>query len=105
MSHLTLKGGDAEKDLQFKKSEITHLRLLLAWMRCEYMLDENSQAGYAQGAKELVDHGYISEEKAKTMLTQKADEIKKVPKYIRQSVKMLTKMLAEHDKKGDIVDG
>ena len=105
MSNLILSGGDTEKDLQFKRSEVNHLRLLLGWMRCEYMLDEDMQRGYADGTKWSVDNGHISQERGEQSLTKKANEIKRVPLYVRQGVKMLTKMLREHEKLGDTFDG
>jgi len=105
MSQLILSGGSTEKDLQVKKSEVNHLRLLLAWMRCEYMLDEHMQAGYAEGAKMLLDAGCITEDQARTHLARQADEIRRVPLYVRQGVKMLTRMIHEHEKCGDVVDG
>lgn len=104
MSHLILSGGDAEKDMQFKASEVNHLRGLLAWLRCEYMLDEDMQRGYAQGALECVRQGG-SQEIAEAVLAKRAAKIRAVPAYVRQAVKMLTKAVHEHDKTGDVVDG
>ena len=105
MGKLILHGGNIEKDLELKNSEVTHMRLVLAWMRCEYMLDEDMQAGYVSAAKELVEHGFTSEEEARTMLARKAEEIRHIPKYVRHGVKMLTKMLREHEKRSGVVDG
>ena len=96
--------GEHEKDIQVKKSEVNHLRLLLAWMRCEYMLDEDMQKGYAKGATEMVRLGFSTEESAREILVSKAAEIRHVPIYVRQAVKMLTAMIREHDKAGDTVD-
>jgi len=104
MGQMILSGGDTEKDLAFKKSEVTHIRLVLAWMRCQYMLDEDMQHGFADAAKFLVDVGEMTEEQARQQLARKVDEIRQVPKYVRHGVKMLTKMLREHDKRGDVVD-
>lgn len=105
MGKLVLNGGSAERNLEFKKSEVTHLRLVLAWMRCEYMLDEDMQNGFSESMKLCVDNGMVTEEKARTMLARKAGEIRYVPQYVHHGVKMLTKMLREHDKLGDMVDG
>ena len=102
---LILSGGDTEKDLQFKKSEVNHMRLLLGWMRCEYMLDEHMQAGYIKGAKSMVDIGAITEDQGMHHLAKQADEIRRVPLYVRQAVKMLSNMINEHDKNGNTVDG
>lgn len=104
MGKMVLNGGSTERDLEFKKSEVTHLRLVLAWMRCQYMLDEDMQHGFADAAKFLVDVGEMTEEQARQQLARKADEIRQVPKYVRHGVKMLTKMLREHEKRGNVVD-
>lgn len=101
---LILSGGSTERDVVFKKSEVTHLRLILAWMRCEYMLDEDIQHGFSSSVKWMLENGHITEEQARTSLARKADEIRRVPLYVRQGVKMLTRMLREHEKRGDIVD-
>lgn len=101
---LILSGGSTEKDLEFRKSEVNHLRLMLAWMRCEYMLDEDSQAGFADAARMCVEHGLTSEDEARKLLARKAEEIRHVPQYVRQAHKMLSKMLREHEKRGDVVD-
>lgn len=105
MGNLVLHGGNVEKDLEFKTSEINHMRRLLAWMRCEYMLDEHMQAGYALGTKEMLDAGHISEKQAVAHLQGCADSINRVPKYVQQAVKMLTKAVNEHDRRMGIVDG
>jgi len=105
MGKLVLSGGSTEKDLEFKRSEVNHMRLVLAWLRCEYMLDEDMQRGYASTAKELFDAGFTTEEEATTMLARKAEEIRHVPKYVRHGVKMLTKMLRDHDRLADAMDG
>ena len=105
MSKLILSGGDVEKDLAFKKSEVTHMRLVLAWLRCEYMLDEDMQKGFVSAAKCLVDAGATTQAEADAMLVRKAEEITHVPHYVRHGVKMLTRMLREHDKQAGVVDG
>ena len=103
MASFLVEGGSQEEDLKFKASEINHLRLLLAWMRCEYMLDENMQAGFAQGAIESMQYG-TSEERVREILVERAEKINHVPKYVRQAVKILTKMIREHEKKLNIID-
>lgn len=105
MGKLILHGGNIENDLELKNSEVTHMRLVLAWMRCEYMLDEHMQAGYAQGTKDCVEGGYITEDQGREHLAHQEEKIKNVPKYVRHGVKMLTKMLREHEKRSGIVDG
>lgn len=102
---MKLNGGDAENDLEFKRSEVNHLRLVLAWMRTEYMLDEDVQKGFAESAVKMVELGFSTEEKSKKILADQAAKIRHVPNYVRQGVKMLTKMLREHEKRGDVTDG
>ena len=90
---------------QFTDAEVTHMRKLLAWMRCEYMLDEDMQRGALSAVKELMDAGEITPEQAEHQIARRADQIKQVPKYVRQAVKMLTKAVREHDGvKGAVVD-
>lgn len=101
---LMLSGGDTEKDLEFRKSEVEHLRRLLAWMRTEYMLDEHMQAGYVEGLRSSLEKGFATDEQAKEIALQADARIKQVPQYVQQGIKMLTKMLREHDKRGDTVD-
>lgn len=101
---LILSGGDAEKDLEFRKSEVEHLRRLLAWMRVEYMLDEHMQSGFTNGLRNSLDAGIASEDRLRELAVEQAAKIEHVPLYVRQGIKMLTKMLREHDKRGDTVD-
>ena len=91
--------------LQLTDAEVTHLRKTLAWMRCEYMLDEEMQRGSVEAIKTLMEHGDITQEEAHNALAKRADQIRQVPKYIRHAIKMLTKAVHEHDgTKGDVVD-
>ena len=91
--------------MKLTDAEVKHLRQTLAWMRCEYMLDEDMQRGALSAVKTLMDSGDISRADAERAVAERADQIKQVPKYVRQAVKMLTKALREHDGvKGDIVD-
>ena len=85
-------------------AQVNHLRRLLAWMRCEYMLDEDMQRGYLQGAASCVAHGFSTPEQAGAMLQERADKINHVPAYVRQAVKMLTKAIKEHERATGIVD-
>lgn len=85
-------------------AQVNHLRRLLAWMRCEYMLDEDMQRGYLQGAASCVAHGFSTPEQAGAMLQERADKINHVPAYVRQAVKMLTKAINEHERAAGIVD-
>ena len=101
---MVLSGDDNVPAMPLKDSEVNHLRLMLAWMRVEYMLDENMQSGYVQGLNLCVEHGLTTPEVASEMLEAKADEIKQCPAYVQQAVKMLTKALAKHDKQSKIID-
>jgi ribosomal protein S13 len=105
VSQLILRGGDTERDCPLKPSEVNHLRLMLAWMRVEYCLDEHMQLGYKQGAEICVESGFTTEERARELLANKAAQIRHVPQYVRQGIKMLTKLLREHEKSSGIVDG
>lgn len=90
---------------QMTDAEITHLRQLLAWLRVEYMLDEDMQRGALSSVKTLFDSGDISQEEAERLVARRADQIKQVPKYIRHKIKMLTQLVREYDGvKGAIVD-
>lgn len=101
---LVLTGDENIPALPMKESEVNHLRRLLAWIRCEYMLDEHMQAGYLQGAQECVKHGHSTPERAGQLIQEKVELINKVPAYVRQAHKMLTKTLAEHDKKSGVIE-
>ena len=91
--------------LQLTDAEVNHMRRVLAWMRVEYCLDENMQRGSLEAVKQLLDSGNITQEQAEHAITRNADQIRQVPQYIRQAVKMLTKTLREHDGvEGAIVD-
>jgi hypothetical protein len=100
---MSLGGDENVLSLPLKDSEVNHLRQLLAWMRCEYSLDEDMQRGYLIGAHEAVEHGLATEDKASEIVQKKSDEINRVPAYVRQAHKMLTKALREHEKKTGIL--
>ena len=101
---MKLEGDTNVPSVDLRESEVNHLRQLLAWMRCEYMLDEAGQRGYLRGASECVERGWTTPERAGEIVQAAADKINHVPKYVRQAVKMLTKALREHEKKAGIVD-
>jgi hypothetical protein len=86
------------------EAEINHLRRVLAWMRCEYMLDEDMQRGFANAAKWMANHDPSQKDAAIRVLNEQAEKIRHVPKYVRQGVKMLTKLLRDSDKLGDVID-
>ena len=103
MTKMTLTGDANLPDMPLKESEVNHLRQLLAWMRCEYTLDEDMQRGYLQGAQDCVAHGLTTPEKASEIVQQKADEINRVPAYVRHAHKMLTKALRKHEVASGVV--
>ena len=54
---MVLTGDDNTPSIPLTEAEVNHLRRLLAWMRCEWMLDPDMQRGYLLGASELVKYG------------------------------------------------
>ena len=101
---MLLSGDDNTPGMPMTEANVNHLRRLLAWMRCEYMLDEHMQRGYLQGATSYVAHGFNTPEQVGAMLQGRADKINHVPAYVRQAVKMLTKAINEHERSAGIVD-
>ena len=101
---MTLTGDGNVPAMPMTDAQVNHLRRLLAWMRCEYMLDEDMQRGYLQGLQMCAAHGLADDERASELLAEKAEQINRVPIYVRQAVKMLTKALREHDKTAGIVE-
>lgn len=101
---MVLTGDENTPDMPMTEAEANHLRRLLAWMRCEYTLDPDAQAGYLLGAAESVRQGWASEEQAVAVVHKKAEHIDRCPAYVRKAVKMLTKALRDHERKSGIVD-
>lgn len=101
---LILSGNDADQPQYLTEAEVNHLRRLLAWMRCEYMLDEDMQRGFLMGAAECVQRGIASSDRASQIVEERAAKINAVPAYIRQAVKMLTKSVRQHDAKSGVVE-
>ena len=56
---MLLSGDDNTPGMPMTEANVNHLRRLLAWMRCEYMLDEHMQRGYLQGAAEAAAAGMM----------------------------------------------
>lgn len=97
--------GDANiPAMPMTESDVNHLRRLLAWMRCEWCLDDDMQRGFLLGATEAVRNGLASDEQVSDLVQQKANDINRCPAYVRQAVKMLTKALREHERKCGIVE-
>lgn len=101
---LILTGDNNIPALPMTEAQANHLRRLLAWLRCAYMLDEHMQRGFMLGAALSVQHGATTPERAGEILRQQADKINQVPAYVRAAHKMLSKALLEHDKKSGIVE-
>lgn len=104
MSALRLTGDDNTPAMPMTEAQVNHLRRLLAWMRCEWMLDPDAQHGYVDASGWLVDAGYATPEEAGAQLMEAARRINQCPAYVRQAVKMLTKALREHEASAGIVD-
>lgn len=101
---MILTGDQAVPAMPLSDAQVNHLRRLLAWLRCEYTLDEDMLRGYLKGATESVRLGYATPERASRLVQERADRINQVPSYVRQAVKMLTKALREHDRRAGIVE-
>ena len=101
---MELTGDINTPALPMTEAEVNHLRRLLAWMRCEWMLDEDMQRGYMQGCSESVAIGFATPEQAGAALTEAAKRINQCPAYVRQAVKMLTKALREHERQSGTVE-
>jgi hypothetical protein len=105
MSELVLSGDSNVLAMPLSDSEVNHLRRLLAWMRTEYMICEHMQRGAVEGALAVVESYPHLAETASAVLGDMAAEANKVPRYVRQGVKMLTKKLLAHDTQSGIVEG
>lgn len=103
MSRLVIKGDSNVPDMPLKDSEINHLRRLLAWMRCEWMLDEDMQAGMLNGL-EFAHRSGTDEAVINEIVAKRAEQINQVPLYVRQALKMLTKALRDHERRSGVVD-
>jgi hypothetical protein len=104
MSKLTLTGDNNTPAMPLSDSEVNHLRRVLAWLRCEYMLDESMVRGMLGAASQLVELGAVTPEVAGQHVSERAEQINRVPAYVRQGVKMLTKALQKHERGAGIVE-
>jgi hypothetical protein len=103
MSQMLIKGDANVPDMPLTDSEVNHMRRLLAWMRCQWMLDEHMQAGMLQGLQDAVQHG-ASEAAVNEIVAKRVEQINQVPLYVRQALKMLTKALRDHERRSGVVD-
>lgn len=101
---LTLSGDDNTPDMPMTEAEVNHLRRLLAWLRCEYTLDENMQLGTLKGVSASVEHGFATPEQVSAIVQETIEQVNRVPAYVRQAHKMLTKALREHEKRVGTLD-
>lgn len=101
---MILTGDNNTPAMPMTEAQVNHLRRVLAWLRCEYMLDDDMQRGYLYGASSMVQHGLSTPEQASEIVAQRAEQINQCPAYVRQAVKMLTKALRDHERKAGIVD-
>lgn len=99
-----LTSDDGTQAMPLTDSQVGHLRRLLAWMRVEYMLDSHAQAGYLSGIQAGVEHGLQTPEQAQKRLEVAAADVNRVPAYLRDAIRMLTKALHEHDRATGIVE-
>lgn len=102
--NMKLIGDTNTPEMPMSESEVNHLRRLLSWMRCEWMLDPDGQRGYVESARWMVEAGYSTPEQVGEMMTETARKINQCPAYVRQAVKMLTKALREHERRSGVVD-
>lgn len=101
---MNLTGDTNTPAMPMTEAQVNHLRRLLAWMRCEWMLDENMQAGMLDAIGMLHAHGNITPEQASGAIQERAAKINRCPAYVRQAVKMLTKALRDHERASGIVE-
>lgn len=101
---LILTGDNNIPAMPMTDAQVNHLRRLLAWLRCEYMLDEDMQRGFINAVVKCHETGIATGRNAQDLLREKAEQINQVPSYIRQGHKMLSKALLEHDKRSGVVE-
>ena len=102
-SPMILTGDDNVPAMPMTEAQVNHLRRLLAWMRTEWMLDEDSQRGYLKGAAHALAFG-VDAERVNAVVQEGVDQVNSVPLYVRQAVKMLTKALREHEAASGVVE-
>lgn len=82
-----------------KQSEINHLRRLLGYVRCEIGQDPDEMVAMVQdfAAKGLrMDTDY-----AQRAMVEAHDQARRVPRYIREAVKALSKLVGPGEDVGD----
>ena len=101
---MELTGDTNTPALPMTEAEVSHLRRLLAWMRCEWTLDEDVQRGCLESARDMVQLGLATEQQAHELVQHRAEVMNSCPAYVRQAVKMLTKALRNHERAAGVVD-
>ena len=104
-SPMILTGDDNVPAMPMTDAQVNHLRRLLAWMRTEWMLDEDSQRGYLNGLTAIAQRQMADPARVNAVLQEGVDQVNSVPLYVRQAVKMLTKALREHEAASGVVEG
>lgn len=105
MTKTTILTGDRNiPALPMTDAQVNHLRRLLAWMGCEYMLDDDRQRGFLLAMVKCGETSAATGQKASEVLQAQADKINQVPAYVRQAHKMLSKAVREHDLNSGVVD-
>lgn len=101
---LILSGDDNNSAMPMTDAEFNHLRLLLAWIRLEYSLDDAATVGLLQGAQMAVESDPTLYGRAQIVVDEHVAKVQSVPAYIRQAVKMLTKAVKDHEAKTRVVN-
>lgn len=99
---LILTGDQNNVSQELTDAEVNHLRRLLGWLTCEYNLSEAGQEGIFLGLNAAVVGG-ASVERAQAVLDEESARIRRVPAYIRQAIRMLTKAIRNHDAKTRVI--
>lgn len=102
--NLILTGDNNIPAMPMTDAQVNHLRRLLAWLRCEYMLDEDMQRGFINAVVKCHKTGIATGRNTQELLREKAEQINQVPAYVRQAHKMLSKALQEHDRQAGVVE-
>ena len=95
---------DIRPAMALTETQVNHLRRLLAWMRCEWMLAPDAQRGVVGAVEWMANAGHLTPEQAGTALQERADKINRCPAYVRQAVKMLTKAILDYESGAGIVE-
>lgn len=100
---LVLTGDQNNHPQELTDAQVNHLRRLLAWLTCEYNLSDEGQQGLMIGLNMAVAGG-ADVARAQAVLDDEIERVRRVPAYIRQAVRMLTKAVRDHDARTRVVD-